>query len=96
MLYLYLGIYLIIVNAAGYLLMHIDKKRARRHQRRIPERVLLGVAAMGGSIGTMIAMYALRHKTRHRRFRYGVPAIIFLQANIILLILSTGTSSAHY
>lgn len=96
MLYLYLGIYLLIVNAAAYLLMRIDKKKARRRQRRIPERALFGVAVIGGSIGAMIAMYTLRHKTRHKRFRYGLPAILFLQANILLLILSTGNAPVHY
>lgn len=96
MLYLYIGIYLLIINAVGYLLMRIDKKKSRRRQRRIPERVLLAVAVIGGSIGTMIAMHTLRHKTRHKRFRYGIPAIMFIQLNILLLIFSTGTGPSHY
>lgn len=97
MLYFYIGLYLVIVNVIAYLLMRIDKKRSRRRgARRIPEKVLLGSAVIGGSIGAMIAMYTLHHKTRHRRFRYGIPAIAFLQLNICLLIFCTGTGISDY
>lgn len=97
MLYVYIGLYLIIVNVIAYVLMRIDKKRSRRRgARRIPEKLLLGISVIGGSIGAMIAMYTLHHKTRHRRFRYGIPAIAFIQFNILLLIFSTGTAPSNY
>lgn len=76
--------YLAIINAVAFLLMHIDKQKARKRKRRIPERVLLGLAAVGGSLGTLVAMYAFRHKTKHTRFTSGVPLILFLHFAFLL------------
>ena len=53
----YLMIYLLIVNAAGFLLMLVDKFKARKKLWRIPEATLMGVAAIGGSIGSLAGMY---------------------------------------
>lgn len=78
-------IYLITINAAGFLLMLIDKKRSRRGKRRIPERVLLGVAALGGSVGAMAAMEIFRHKTAHPTFYIGLPVMIVVHVALILL-----------
>lgn len=77
--------YLITINAAGFLLMLIDKTRAKRNLWRIPEKVLLGVAALGGSVGSLFGMYIFRHKTKHTLFSAGIPALMFL--HFILLIL---------
>jgi len=74
-----LYLYLIIMNALGFLLMLIDKQKARRGQWRIPEATLMGVAALGGSVGSLIGMYTVRHKTRHLKFTLGIPAILVLQ-----------------
>lgn len=74
-----LYLYLIIMNALGFLLMLIDKQKARRGQWRIPEATLMGVAALGGSVGSLIGMYTVRHKTRHIKFTLGIPAILVLQ-----------------
>ena len=71
--------YIAFVNLIGFLLMWFDKRAARRHGWRIPEKVLLGIAVIGGSIGTLIAMYLLRHKTRHLAFTAGVPLILLVQ-----------------
>lgn len=84
----YLISYLVLINALGYLLMRLDKKKARRRQPRLPERLLLAISLIGGSIGTLIAMHQYRHKLRYRRFRYGVPAMLFIQAIMSLLIFS--------
>lgn len=56
--------------------MLIDKRKARRRKWRIPEAVLLGVAAVGGSLGTLIGMYKFRHKTLHTNFVWGVPTMM--------------------
>ena len=69
-------IYLLIINAAGFLVMTIDKLYARKNMWRIPERTLLGVAIIGGSIGVLAAMYTVRHKTKHMKFVIGVPLIL--------------------
>ena len=80
-------IYLLIINAAGFLVMTIDKLYARKNMWRIPERTLLGVAIIGGSIGVLTAMYTIRHKTKHMKFVIGVPAILTLQVGLILFFL---------
>ena len=77
-------IYLLAVNLAGYLAMGADKKRARENRWRIPERTLLLLAAAGGSAGVAMGMLSFRHKTRHWKFILGVPAILLIQAALLL------------
>lgn len=74
-----LVIYLPIINALGFLLMLIDKYKARKNLWRIPEKTLLGVALMGGSIGSFAGMQIFRHKTKHPRFYIGIPIIMAVQ-----------------
>ena len=83
----YLMYYLLTVNAAGFLLMLIDKEKARKNRWRIRESVLLGTAAIGGSIGVFVGMQAFRHKTLHKRFSIGVPAMMTAQVALALYIL---------
>lgn len=75
----YVLLYLFLVNAAGLLFMLADKHRARKKQWRIPEATLMGIAAMGGSIGSLLGMYVFRHKTRHPKFYIGIPVLLVLQ-----------------
>ena len=72
-------IYLLIINATGFLLMLIDKWKAKKNLWRIPEKTLLGVALVGGSIGAYAGMQLFRHKTKHPRFYIGIPVIMALQ-----------------
>lgn len=72
-------IYLLIVNAAGFLLMLADKYKARKKLWRIPEATLMGVAVIGGSVGALAGMYTFRHKTKHPKFTIGVPLILLMQ-----------------
>lgn len=60
-----------------------DKVRARRGEWRVPERTLWLVAALGGSAAMWLTMQAVRHKTRHRAFVWGVPLLIALQAGAV-------------
>ena len=83
----YLMYYLLTVNAAGFLLMLIDKEKAKKNRWRIRESVLLGTAAIGGSIGVFAGMQAFRHKTLHKRFSIGVPAMMTAQVALALYIL---------
>lgn len=71
--------YLFIINAAGFLLMLADKYKARKNLWRIPERTLMTVAALGGSIGSLAGMYLVRHKTQHPKFTIGIPVILAVQ-----------------
>ena len=83
-------IYLFIINALGFLLMLIDKQKAKKKKWRIPEVTLMGVAALGGSIGSLLGMYTFRHKTLHKKFTLGIPAILigqFTLAGIVVYLL---------
>ncbi len=76
-------VYLAIINATAFGLMHRDKKKAIQKQWRIPERTLLGICAMGGSLGGLLGMRLFRHKTRHAAFYIGIPAMLVV--HIVLL-----------
>lgn len=71
--------YLLLINALGFLLMLIDKWKARKNRWRIPEATLMTVAALGGSVGSLLGMYTVRHKTRHLKFTLGIPVILVIQ-----------------
>ena len=75
----FLLVYLLIINALGFALMLADKHKARKNLWRIPEATLMTVAALGGSIGSLMGMYAVRHKTKHLKFTVGIPVILVLQ-----------------
>ena len=76
--------FLLLINVITFLVFGLDKWKARRKEknekvRRVPERTLLLLAALGGSVGALLAMKAFRHKTLHKAFRFGVPLILALQ-----------------
>lgn len=79
------GLYLLIVNVAAFLLMLVDKGRAKKNLWRVPEKTLMGIAIIGGSVGALLGMYTFRHKTKHPKFTIGIPVILAVQ--IVLLIL---------
>lgn len=74
-----LMIYLLAINLFTFVAYGIDKLKAKRHRWRIPEAKLLLLAIAGGSIGAWMGMFVWHHKTMHKKFKYGVPAILFLQ-----------------
>lgn len=80
-------VYLLIVNALGFVLMLADKRKARKKKWRIPESTLMLVALIGGSVGCLSGMYLFRHKTRHPKFTVGVPLILALQVVLAVWIL---------
>ena len=87
----YFLLYLLLINAAAFLLMLVDKIKARKNRWRIPERTLFGSALLGGSIGAILGMYTFRHKTRHLSFTLGIPAILIAQiALAVFLIVKIG------
>lgn len=71
--------YLLIINALGFFLMLTDKYKARKKKWRIPEATLFLSAILGGSLGCLLGMYTVRHKTKHRKFTLGIPIILILQ-----------------
>lgn len=82
----YFIIYLIIINLIAFLVMYLDKRKARYGKWRIPEQSLLILALIGGSIGAIIGMYTFRHKTKKLRFSVGFPIILILQIVLIFSI----------
>jgi len=80
-------IYILSINLIGILIMLIDKKKAIKGSWRIPEKSLLIVALLGGSIGTMIGMYWFRHKTKKLRFIIGFPVILITEIVLITYLL---------
>ena len=76
-------IYLLIVNAVGFLVMLYDKYLAKNNLWRIPEKSLFGIAIMGGSLGCLCGMYTVRHKTKHKSFTLGIPTILLAQIFLI-------------
>ena len=80
-------IYLTIINALAFLLMLADKYKARKNLWRIPEKVLLGVALLGGSLGATAGMYGVRHKTKHAIFAIGLPLMMIVHILIILALM---------
>ena len=79
-------LYLLIVNAASFLLMLVDKQKAKKKLWRIPESTLLLSAAIGGSVGALAGMYTFRHKTKHLKFTLGVPTILIAQIAAFFLL----------
>ena len=77
-------IYLAVMNVIGVAVMWSDKRRARLHRWRIPEKVLFGVSLLGGSAGTWAGMYLFRHKTKHWYFVVGMPLILVCQAALAI------------
>lgn len=80
-------VYLLLINAAGFLLMLVDKYKAKKNLWRIPEATLMTVAALGGSVGSLLGMYTFRHKTLHLKFTLGIPLILAAQSIAVALIM---------
>ena len=72
-------LWLACVNVVGFFLMGLDKWKAKRGAWRIPEKNLFTAALLGGTVGVIAGMNTFRHKTRHRKFAYGLPALLILQ-----------------
>ncbi len=77
-------IYLAVINFISFVVMGVDKYKARKRAWRIPESTLFVLAIIGGSIGSIAGMHLFHHKTRHWYFLYGMPAILILQVALVL------------
>ena len=77
-------IYFLAISALSVVVTILDKIAARRRAMRVPEAVLLLLAALGGSVSMYITMLIIRHKTRHRKFMVGIPVIFVLQIALLL------------
>jgi len=83
-------IFLLLINIAGFAMMGIDKQKARRDQWRIPERNFFITALLGGSLGCYLGMQVFHHKTMHKAFTIGMPAILIIQIIIPVILYGKG------
>lgn len=81
-------VYLLLINAAGLVLMLADKVKAEKNLWRIPEATLFCIAILGGSVGCLIGMRIFHHKTLHPKFSIGIPVIIALQITFLIFVYS--------
>ena len=85
----YLALYLILINLTAIVITVHDKLAAVNHRRRVPEKTLMFISALGGALAMYLTMLVIRHKTRKPLFMIGIPVIFLLELAIILL-------GAHY
>jgi len=78
-------------NVVTFFMYGIDKWKAKKSKWRIRETALLGLAVLGGSIGAWLGMKVWHHKTQHKKFKYGVPAIIIIQLALIVYFIISKT-----
>ena len=81
--------YELLINLITYFTYAADKTKARQHKWRIPERTLILLAILGGSPAALLAMYHYHHKTRHIKFKLGVPLILITQIVLIIYLLKS-------
>ena len=74
-----LSYYLLAINAVTFIIYGIDKYKAKNAKWRIPEATLLLMTVIGGSVGAWLGMKVWHHKTMHKKFKYGIPAILMIQ-----------------
>lgn len=73
---------MLVMNLLDFFLMWLDKRRAKKHKWRVAERTLLLVAALGGSLGGLLGMYAFHHKTKHPKFYITMPILLVLHLSL--------------
>ena len=83
-LHSYLTYYLLAINAVAFIIYGIDKYKAQKAKWRISEATLLLLAILGGSIGAWMGMKVWHHKTMHKKFKYGIPAILLIQIALMV------------
>lgn len=76
--------YILVMSIVAFCVCSADKFAAQRQKSRVPEKVLFLLSALGGSVGMYLGMFTFRHKTKHWYFVVGIPAIILVQAALIL------------
>lgn len=84
--YLYIYAYIFIVNIYGFIIMGMDKKKSLKRKWRTREKAFFITAFIGGALGIYMGMKVYHHKTLHKKFKYGIPAIILLNLAILIFI----------
>ena len=79
--------YLALVNLLTFILYGVDKRKAQKGAWRVPEKTLLLLPLLGGSVGGILGMQTFRHKTKHWYFKFGLPAMLVLQAALAVYLI---------
>jgi uncharacterized membrane protein YsdA (DUF1294 family) len=82
--YYILGAYILLANIVTYIFYYVDKRKAKKGAWRIPESTLILLAFFGGSVGALLGMQILRHKTKHVKFMVCVPLALILHVGLLL------------
>jgi uncharacterized membrane protein YsdA (DUF1294 family) len=86
--------YLALVNVIAFAVFVIDKRQARRGLHRLPERSLLLLCLLGGSVGAFLGMVVMQHKTHKRWFQMQFRSILALQTGGLALIVWPAAAQA--
>ena len=78
--------YVVIINVVAFLAYGVDKSKAKKNKWRIPEKTLILLAVVGGSIGALLGMSVFHHKTQKLKFKIGVPVILGMQLTFIVFL----------
>lgn len=81
-------IYFGVINFITFIVFAIDKVNAQEHRSRIKIVTLLGLSFIGGSIGALLAIYLLHHKTKKDYFTVGIPIIMIMQVIVLFYLLN--------
>ena len=79
--------YIAGINILTFFVYGIDKWKAKNNKWRIAEATLLTLAVIGGSIGAWMGMRVWHHKTKHKKFIFGIPAIFIVQIALVSYLL---------
>ena len=84
--------YIAIISLISVIVCIYDKKISKKNrvELRTPEKTLMLLSALGGSVAMFITMQIIRHKTKHVKFMLGIPLIIIVQAVIVFLLFRFG------
>ncbi|MFZ5965730.1 MAG: DUF1294 domain-containing protein [Bacillota bacterium] len=77
--------YFLLVNVYGLSIVAIDKYKARKGKWRIKEKKFFITALLGGAAGVYIGMNIWRHKTKHKSFQIGIPALLMINIACVIL-----------
>lgn len=86
-IYYAVGAYFIVASIIAIIMTVKDKRAAKKHRRRVPERVLMLTAAVSGCVAMYVTMKVIHHKTRHLKFMLGIPVIFVLECAAVIGIL---------
>ena len=77
-------LYFILVSATSFVLTCYDKLISKRNGPRVPEKVLLLVAGIGGELVMYLTMRLIHHKTHHQKFMVGLPVLVLLHLILVI------------